>query len=328
MESSINFNWDTSRVEAGERFSYFTDEICRAITQLEPELMGAASDFFAEIHHREQHGIAVTGLKCSSYISRRTSAGVSKSENHDFYMNFVTSGSLDAQQGDKRIQAKPGDVFLLDNARPFDLFLNQKQSVESCVVRLKRSDILEASTERLLNFEQFSNHHLFNLLKMSLVQLAQLSATSRHEEIHFLGRSVSRLIELVLADPNGDDCSRQHSRFWRNIESEIEKNIGDPYFGLNKLARNLQVSRRTIQNVFAARSTTFSRYLLNKRLSMGMNLLRLMDQNVSVETIAANCGFKDPTTFYRNFKKEFGVTPKGARHQIFGNTVSQISPDL
>ncbi len=52
-------------------------------------------------------------------------------------------------------------------------------------------------------------------------------------------------------------------------------------------------------------------YLLNYRLSAARRLLYTTDQ--SVEHIAALCGFSDPTTFIRAFRRETGLTPAACR---------------
>ena len=304
QQETFNFDWDTSGVYPKERFDCFADEICRAFTHLDPEPTHRDSAFFANIRHRERNGVAVTYLRSSSYTSRRTPAGISKSESHDYFLNYLSAGSLDAQQSGSRIRLQPGSVFVLDNACPFDLFLQPDLVFNSCVVRLARSERLDRHRDRLLNFELFSTHRMYHLLKMNLAHLASIGSSERYDEIHCLGQTVCNLVELMLADPEGDRPSGNRIG-WQLIGSEIERNISDSYFSLALLARNLDVSSRTIQNKFSARSDTFSNYLQNKRLNMAMELFG-SGSRTSIEAIAEEYGFRDPSTFYRSFKRHYG----------------------
>lgn len=319
---AVDFDWDTSGVLPKERFDCFADEICRAFTHLDPELRDRDSGFFARIRHRERDGVAVTHLRSSSYTSRRTTTGISKSQSHDYFLNYLSTGSLDAQQSGSRFRLDPGSVFVLDNARPFDLYLQPDQVFNSCVVRLERSERLDRHGDKLLNFDRFSTHHLYHLLKMNLALLASLGSSGRHDEIHCLGQTVCNLVELMLATP--EDRRRPDNRVgWQLIESEIERNAGDPLFSLALLSRGLRVSSRTIQKIFAARSDTFSDYLRNRRLTMAMDLLCSERGTISIEAIAETCGFKDPSTFYRSFKRRYGVSPGEIRQQVGGGKLRQ-----
>ena len=309
LEEAVNFEWDTSSVLPDERFDCFTDEICRAFTHLDPELPDRHSPFFARIQHHESDGVAVTNLSSSSYTSRRTKTGISRSDNHDYFLNFLSAGSLDAQQGGARIRVHPGGLFLLDNARPFDLYLQPDRIFNSCVVRLPRSQSLDRYSDKLLNFEWFSRHRLFHLLKLNL---AQLTASNRPDEIHCLGQNVVNLVGLILSDRE-HDAGQSKGPDWFLIEAEVDRNVDDPFFTLTSLAGHFGVTNRTIQNAFAARSGTFSQHLRDKRLRIAMDLLCAKNRSVSIESISATCGFKDPSTFYRSFKRRYGVSPGDVR---------------
>ena len=106
---SVDLRWDTSRVRLDERFSYFVEGICRAFTHLDPELFDPESAFFARIHHREAGGSAVTHLTSSRYISRRLPASIARSPDHNFYLNFIASGTIHGRQAGQDETVSQGD---------------------------------------------------------------------------------------------------------------------------------------------------------------------------------------------------------------------------
>jgi AraC-like DNA-binding protein len=56
------------------------------------------------------------------------------------------------------------------------------------------------------------------------------------------------------------------------------------------------------------------RYLLEVRLTRAAYLLA--DVNMSVSDVAAEVGFRDPLYFSRQFRKRFGLSPRGYRRQL------------
>ncbi|WP_420871950.1 helix-turn-helix transcriptional regulator [Cohnella rhizosphaerae] len=59
---------------------------------------------------------------------------------------------------------------------------------------------------------------------------------------------------------------------------------------------------------------SFSHYLETKRMERAVRLLR--DQAVSVGDISRMCGYANPNTFYKAFKRCFGVSPTVYRQAL------------
>lgn len=315
MAESVDLCWDTSRVRPDERFSYFVEGICRAFTHLDPELPDAESAFFARIHHREAGGSAVTHLTSSRYISRRRPAGIAHSPDHDFYLNFIASGTIQGRQAGQDETVSQGDIFILDNASPFELVLRSEGMFDSHVVRLRRTRSLEENGARLLDFgRRHAGHRLMAILRMNLVQLARTGEAGRQAEIEYFGSAAARLVELILSDDSVESVPSRSGEAWRIIRAEIDRHIADPEFSLTDLAARFGVSPRYVQKVCAAQDCTFSEYLRERRLSLAAHWLEKDGRQSSIETIARDSGFRDPSTFYRSFKRRYGTTPGRYRH--------------
>jgi AraC-like DNA-binding protein len=88
----------------------------------------------------------------------------------------------------------------------------------------------------------------------------------------------------------------------------VDANLSFPQFGSIEIAAELNVSVRTVQNVFAAMGTTPSGYILSRRLTRASELL-IVNPGMSVTAIAFELGFSESGYFARCFRQHFGATP-------------------
>ncbi len=89
----------------------------------------------------------------------------------------------------------------------------------------------------------------------------------------------------------------------------VETNLSDSLFGVEKMAREIGMSRASLHNKLKS-ITGFapSDFIRNIRLKRAANLLR--NNADSVTQIGFAVGFEDQSYFSKSFKKQFGVTPR------------------
>jgi transcriptional regulator GlxA family with amidase domain len=102
-----------------------------------------------------------------------------------------------------------------------------------------------------------------------------------------------------------------------------ENRLADPGLNSASLALHLNVSRRTIEQLFAERGTTVGRWVLERRLERARaDLERNSMAGLTIEDIAQRWGFVDRTHFSRVFRGQFDVAPGAYRRS------RQRLPDL
>lgn len=88
----------------------------------------------------------------------------------------------------------------------------------------------------------------------------------------------------------------------------IQENFQDPNICLTSCADFLNVSERKICDLMKqASSLTFSEYLLTVRMKRATDLLESGQKNV--KEVGMLCGYTAESTFFRVFKKYYGITP-------------------
>ncbi|HYU13514.1 MAG TPA: helix-turn-helix transcriptional regulator [Stellaceae bacterium] len=94
----------------------------------------------------------------------------------------------------------------------------------------------------------------------------------------------------------------------------LAKPLHRPGLSLGEVAGRLGISPRSVQALFEADGTTFSRFVLEERLLRAYRLLTgRLSAGRSVTAVAFEVGFNDLSYFNRTFRRRFGLTPSEAR---------------
>ncbi len=84
-----------------------------------------------------------------------------------------------------------------------------------------------------------------------------------------------------------------------------------------RAAEHFGISARYVHKLFAASSTTFSSYVVAKRLEhIRSDLLSPACRNQPISNLAYRWGFNDLSSFNRAFKSRFGCSPSRFRAQV------------
>jgi AraC-like DNA-binding protein len=97
----------------------------------------------------------------------------------------------------------------------------------------------------------------------------------------------------------------------------ILSRLDDEDLSIQKVAKEMMVSVRTLQNRLDEEGVVFSELLKDIRQKLAQKYLR---ENYSVEHITYLLGFSEPSVFRKAFKKWAGLTPKEYRDMSFSAT--------
>lgn len=89
-----------------------------------------------------------------------------------------------------------------------------------------------------------------------------------------------------------------------------------PFTPLGKLARELHVSRRTLQNIVKLATGKTFRKLHDELLVRRVKTLLESDPTRSIKELSFELGYKSPRSFARAVKQECGSSPEQLRSRI------------
>ena len=99
--------------------------------------------------------------------------------------------------------------------------------------------------------------------------------------------------------------------FKRDVEDAVEPMLARGDASIERVARELGMSRQTLYRRLRAEGTTFEEILEAKRRQLAIRYLGL--DRSSVKTAAYRLGFSDPAAFSRAFKRWTGRSPSEFR---------------
>jgi AraC-like DNA-binding protein len=98
------------------------------------------------------------------------------------------------------------------------------------------------------------------------------------------------------------------------IKSDIARNLLSRDLSVDAICAQHGITPRYLRMLFAGEQTTFSDFVLDRRLALARRRLRDPARvGLTISAVAYQCGFGDLSYFNRVFRRHFGMTPSEAR---------------
>ena len=115
----------------------------------------------------------------------------------------------------------------------------------------------------------------------------------------------------AIAQARGLAAARLHA-----VKQDIDRDLARQTLSVAALALRHRCTARSIQRMFEAEGTTFTDYVLARRLARAHRLLRDASRRPGkISAVALDCGFGDVSYFNRVFRRRYGAAPSDVRAQ-------------
>jgi AraC-like DNA-binding protein len=312
----------TDNVPPRERFEFWRDSIARTALQFRMEPVKHAPRGEARL-------AAVGGLgvmKCDGSVAARytrTRAEIGRSQAPRYFVQIQLRTQCVLDHGEKQSLVAVGDGFAADPLREFDMRFaapeNPHKRVlvagfrkEAVAARVARPDLIHGAVLR-------HSRPLMRLLTSYLLSGLEIADEMTPEGAALFEGHAVELLAQALRESWAEET--RPSEAWREALFMqacrlIRLRYGDPGLGAEPLARELGISTRLLQRIFAQRGETVMRRIFAERIARAAQLLR--DPEAAQRTvidIAFSCGFNDSSHFGRVFAAHMSMTPTDWRRR-------------
>lgn len=263
------------------------------------------SNPFVETHRDESHTNAVMSL-----------------HSHDFYeMLFCRiTGNVEYLVGTERYRIQTGDIIIVApgiSHRPLledqnavykrDVVWFSRAFVEN--IRQMLPESLLAHSSRDVIFLQTANTKWDFLGDLFRNGVKEADRERPGYEGIVLGNTITILTQIARALEEGSAKQQKAEKpeLLERVMAYIEKNLSQK-ITLEETAHHFYVSVSTISQLFRQKmGTSFYRCVTQRRL---ISAKALIGEGKALEDVSRMVGFTDYSSFYRAFKKEYGITPR------------------
>lgn len=230
-------------------------------------------------------------------------------------------GPLVVRQSGQTVNLEPGEFLFLSANSPFEWRLSDGGRIDCGSLPVRYFPANRQALGRFL-LRPIPKEH--PPLKLLITHAAYLLMRGAHApgEAEMVVAHFKQVLPMVVEYLHDGKATDRASADLSRIKAFIESRLSDQRFDLASVADKFGVTPRHVQKLFQGEGTTFSRYVLNRRLETARSLmLRQVHQPIS--TIAYDSGFGDVSYFNRVFRQNFGMTPTAMRHKL--NATSSVS---
>lgn len=260
------------------------------------------------------------------YYSDRTLDAVDW-HSHDYYeFYFFLEGDVEIQIGDRTYPVQEGDILMIPPAqqhrpvihsfrvpyRRFVFWISQTY----CAHLRKLSDAYVYLIDCAVQNRQYCLHTdriTFNEIQSRLIRLLeemQAEEFGRDAQLPLLVNDLILSLNRLLYRQHNPKSRSVEQSLYQQITLFIEEHL-DEDLSLARLAGEFFVSRYYIAHMFKDKlGMSIHQYITKKRLARCRQAI-LGSQSIS--EVYESFGFGDYSSFYRAFKKEYGISPKDFR---------------
>ena len=309
----------TDTVPSHEAFAYWRDVLAQHFVHLRPERVGLAP-FCSTIEAQQLEGYSFSRVHAAPQRVYRAIPEIARSPNDLVFLNLHLRGEGSyCQEGDE-VVLKPGDLFIIDAVRPFEL------GCEGGVTQLSLKIPRQILWERMRHPERARGARIpgaSHIGKLLSGYIKTLWRRDEGEQGH--PRAMDHLFSLVAyeIDRRYGDAALPRRAVRAGIYARAVSHIGEahgtPGLTPRSVAHAAGTSLRTLQDIFAERGDAISRHIQTRRMRTAARWLA--DPAMREQTIgelAFMAGFCELSHFTHAFVRAYKETPGGWRRRHLG----------
>ena len=234
-----------------------------------------------------------------------------------FVLTLQAEGTSTVRQDGREARAVPGDLFLFDACKPFELATTK---VDLKTIYVDADLLREAlpAVHRCTAVPVATRHGTGRIARAAIEELFDPAFDGEEENAGRIARMLPHALSAAFgphlksrAPWSRDDYCREQ------IKAFALRNLRDHRLDTGAIAKGVSLSVRQLHELFASEPHTLMRWIRAERLRRIKD--ELADPALAerpIATIAYDWGFGEPAHFSRTFRTAYGVSPRTFRGNV------------
>lgn len=256
--------------------------------------------------------LVITHGRLSPVRLRRSPERVAADGRETFTFGLVTQGLLAGDFDGRGCELRPGQVCVIDFARPWQA---QTATTEFILLSVPRPALLALAPHAHDLHGRLLDGATARLLTEHLIALVRHLPQAAASDASIIQRTTLRMVADslgALGPPDVGGSEPMEARLSFRARRYIEENLGAPNLSPTMICKALGVTRPTLYRAFGAGGGIMG-YVQRRRLEAVHVRLSDAADTRKVAELALAAGFSSHAHFSTAFRKRFGYAPRDAR---------------
>jgi AraC-like DNA-binding protein len=275
----------------------------------------AGGSFYTAVTLRRTPGLSLYTASRSAATYRRSRDLI---EHDDVVMIAGFTSSYEVHHLGRTLRMGCGEAVILTGAEPASFGGPEQNSVHLLRVPVRLLSPLVADLEGAYGRTISADNSALRLLVayFGILDEAETFAVPelRRQAVTHIHDLIALTIGATRDAAETAKCRGASAARLRAIKQDIADRLGDRGLSTAAIAARHGIKPRYVQRLFESDGTTFTDYVLMRRLAFARRLLSdPLRAGVKVSTIALDAGFGDLSYFNRAFRRRYGLAPSELR---------------
>jgi AraC-like DNA-binding protein len=301
-----------------DRFAYWHEQWCQGTVGVTGDLArDEAHGFYARA--TAWTAPCVIRLRCETgpfKVSRGLSEINQRSWEEWIWLYQEMSDGATFQHAGKEFTTRPGDLLLTDPTIPFSSRPRSAHGYRRWMLPRAWIEPHLGSGCRPLSTQFAGSRGINGIVQAYLHALNDAIDECGSAELPGVIDNFCRLLALACGGRPGDQRAATHAAKLRQVKDYVALHLSEPDLTPARVAAAMKISVRQLHLLFEPTGTSFAEHVLGRRLEECRAILESPSSRARpVTDIVYAWGFNNLASFYRAFRREFGVSPGELRRR-------------
>ncbi|MGO3740270.1 MAG: transcriptional regulator FeaR [Marinomonas foliarum] len=262
--------------------------------------------FFGEIELQSYDGLEVAHIETNAQKIDRVLNP--QKENKHYFVILQQKGVMGfSNTQNEQILLHPGEIALIDSSASYSM--HPQGLIQQMSVHIPKCVLDNFGDNHKAIFTKITQHQTSSKVLLTILRQLAYAPSSQYDGE---GQAIQQAISALIQPSINSENTKITSSLKEIAQQHILRLLPETDLCPERLAKEMQMSKRSLYRLFSEENTSIARLILKLRIEQCCKELiesDMLQQPLSLTEVAFRWGFSDTSQFSRAFKRIKGVSP-------------------